>query len=144
MQYRAFKYLVMPFGLTNTPSAFQFFMNDIFHDMVDICMVIYLDNILIFSNNEEECIEHVRKVLQCLWSHHLYAKPEKCDFHTHSIKYLGMIISPDSISMDPSKVSAILAWPVLTNIWELQLFLGFANFYRQLDSLTTTLGSQKS
>ena len=72
-QYGAFEYLVMPFGLTNAPSAFQFFMNDIFHDMVDVCMVIYLDDILIFSNNEEEHVEHVRKVLQRLRNHHLHA-----------------------------------------------------------------------
>ena len=67
--------MVMPFGLTNAPSAFQFFMNDIFHDMVDVCVVIYLDDILIYSDDEELHMEHIQKVLQRLQDNHLHAKP---------------------------------------------------------------------
>ena len=97
MHYGAFEYLVMPFGLTNVPSAFQFFMNDIFHDMVDVCVVIYLDDILIYSDGEKSHTEHVQKVFECLQANHLHVKPEKCSFHTDTIEYLGVIISPEGV-----------------------------------------------
>jgi len=127
--YRLFKYLVMPFGMTNSPATFQYFMNDIFHDMTDIFIIIYLDDILIFSRNLEEHKIHVRRVLQRLCEHNLHAKPKKCKFHTTSVKYLGVIITPDRVSMDPRKVQAILQWPTPRKVKELQSFLGFANFY---------------
>ena len=130
-RYGAFEYLVMPFGLTNAPSAFQFFMNDIFHDMVDICVVIYLDDILIYSMDEETHTQQVRKVLERLRENHLHAKPEKCSFHTDTVEYLGVIISPKGVSMDPEKVKAITSWPAPKSVKELQSFLGFANFYRR-------------
>jgi len=129
-RYGAFEYLVMPFGLTNAPSTFQHFMNDIFSDMTDICVIIYLDDILIFSNSLAEHRVHVRNILQRLREHNLHAKPEKCSFHTDSVEYLGFIISPSGISMDPSKGRVICDWPVPRNLKELQSFLGFANFYR--------------
>src|SRR5882724_8359963 len=129
-RYGAFEYLVMPFGLTNAPSTFQHFMNDIFSDMTDICVIIYLDDILIFSNSLAEHRVHVRTVLQHLREHNLHAKPEKCSFHTDSVEYLGFIISHSRISMDPSKGCVIRDWPVLRNLKELQSFLVFANFYR--------------
>jgi len=98
--------------------------------MTDICVVIYLDDILIFSNSIEEHRVHVRNILQCLHEHNLHAKPEKCSFHTDSVEYLGFIISPSGISMDPSKGRVIRDWPVPRHLKELQSFLGFANFYR--------------
>src|SRR5882724_8197643 len=129
-RYGAFEYLIMPFGLTNAPSTFQHFMNDIFSDMTDICVVIHLDDIMIFSNSLAEHQVHVWNVLQRLREHNLHAKPEKCSFHTDSVEYLGFIISPSGISMDPSKGCVIRDWPVPRNLKELQSFLGFANFYR--------------
>ena len=111
MQYGSYEMLVMPFGLTNAPSAFQFFMNDIFHDLLDVCIVIYLDDILIYSNDEKIHEEQVRKVLQRLQDNHLHAKPEKCSFDTDTVEYLGVIISPKGVSMDESKVQAITSWP---------------------------------
>lgn len=130
-RYGAFEYMVMPFGLANAPATFQHFMNDIFRDMTDIFVVIYLDDILIFSENEKMHPTHVRMVLERLRKHNLHAKPEKCDFHCTSVEYLGLIISPDGISMDPKKVKVILAWPPPENVKQLQSFLGFANFYRR-------------
>lgn len=112
------------------PLAFQFFMNDIFHDMIDICVVIYLDDILIYLMDGKTHTEQVWKVLQCLWENHLHAKPEKCSFHTNTVEYLGMIINPEGVLMDPEKVRAITSWPVLKGVKELQSFLGFANFYQ--------------
>ena len=130
-RYGAFEYLVMPFGLTNAPATFQNFMNDIFHDLTDNFVVVYLDDILIYSNNEQEHVGHVREVLQHLRANDLHAKPEKCSFHVDSVEYLGVIVSPDGITMDPAKVQAVLDWPTPQSIKELQSFLGFANFYRR-------------
>lgn len=130
-RYGSFEYLVMPFGMTNSPATFQYFMNDIFQDMVDVCVVIYLDDILVFSNSLEEHRVHVRQVLTRLREHNLHARPEKCSFHTTSVEYLGVIITPEGVSMDPKKVQAILDWPAPRSIRELQSFLGFANFYRR-------------
>src|ERR1700761_2356807 len=110
-RYGAYEYLVMPFGLTNAPAVFQHFMNDLFHDMVDVFVVVYLDDILIYSNSEQEHQEHVKKVLQRLEENDLHAKPQKCSFHTDSVEYLGVIITPEGVSMDPSKVQVIKDWP---------------------------------
>jgi hypothetical protein len=128
--YGSFEYLVMPFGLTNAPATFQRFMNDIFADMVDLFVVVYLDDILIFSDNIDEHRDHVRRVLQCLRDNNLHARPDKSEFHCDSIEYLGFIVSPAGISMDPSKIEVILSWPALKTVKETQSFLGFANFYR--------------
>ena len=130
-RYGAFEYLVMPFGLTNAPVTFQNFMNDIFHDLTDNFVVVYLNDILIYSNDEQEHVGHVCEVLQRLRANDLHAKPEKCSFHVDSVEYLGVIISPDGVAMDPTKVQAILDWPTLRSIKELQSFLGFTNFYRR-------------
>ena len=94
----------MPFGLTNAPTTFQHLMNDIFHNLVDIYMVVYLDNILIYSDNLDQHQEHVCEVLQRLCKANLHAQPEKCDFHTTTVEYLRVIVSPEGIAMDPSKI----------------------------------------
>ncbi|KAG5719203.1 hypothetical protein E4T56_gene11782 [Termitomyces sp. T112] len=130
-RYGLFEYLIMPFRMTNSPATFQYFMNDIFHDMNDIFVIVYLDDILIYLNLPLEHSEHVRHVLERLQEYHLHAKPEKCSFHTAEVKYLGVIITPDGVRMDPAKVDAILNWPSPLNIKEVQSFLGFANFYRR-------------
>ena len=97
----------MPFGLTNAPVAFQRFMNDIFSDLLDVCVVIYLDDILIYSNNMSEHHWHVKEVLKRLHKAGLYAKAEKCEFHSESVEYLGYILSPSGLTMsnDRDKLS---------------------------------------
>jgi hypothetical protein len=140
-RYGSYEYLVMPFGLTNAPSAFQHFMNDIFHDLLDVCVVVYLDNILIYSSDEEIHKVHVHQVLERLRKHELHARPEKSFFHTDTIEYLGVMVSPQGISMDPAKVDAITHWPEPRNVKEVQSFLGFSNFYGILS--ITILGSPK-
>ena len=130
-RYGLFEYLVMPFGLTNAPATFQYFMNDIFHDMVDLFVVVYLDDILIYSDSLEEHQVHVKKVLARLQQHDLHARPHKCQFHTKSVEYLGVIVTPNGITMDPGKIQTILDWPAPKTVKELQSFLGFANFYRR-------------
>src|SRR5882724_1283006 len=121
----------MPMGLTNAPATFQAFMNHIFRDMTDIFIVIYLDDILIFSNSLEEHQVHVRRVLDHLCEYDLHSKPEKCLFHTQQIEFLGFMVTPTGISMDTAKTDAVSAWPTPTNLKAVQAFLGFANFYRQ-------------
>ncbi|KAG5735334.1 hypothetical protein E4T56_gene11036 [Termitomyces sp. T112] len=129
--YGLFEYLVMPFRMTNSPATFQYFMNNIFHNMNDVFVIVYLDDILIYLNLPAEHSEHVHRVLEQLREYHLHAKPEKCSFHTAEVKYLGVIITPDGVRMDPAKVDAILNWPSPRNVKEVQSFLGFANFYRR-------------
>ena len=97
----------MPFGLTNAPIIFQHMMNDIFQEYLDHFVVIYLDDILIFSPNMAEHTHQVQLVLAKLWEHGLYAKSEKCEFDRTSIEFLGYIISPNGITMDMKKVSVI-------------------------------------
>jgi hypothetical protein len=120
----------MPFGLTNAPAIFQHLMNDIFREHLDDFVVCYLDDILIFSKNNEDHHQHVRLLLQKLREAGLYAKLEKCVFHQLQVDFLGYIISREGLSMDPKKIQTILDWKRLNSVRDVQYFLGFANFYR--------------
>ena len=99
--------------------------------MTDDFVVIYLDDILIFSADPAKHEQHVRLVLERLRQHNLHAKPEKCQFHTDTTEYLGFIVSPKGVAMDPAKTKVIGDWPTPRNLKEVQSFLGFANFYRR-------------
>ena len=131
---RTFEWCVMPFRLTNAPATFQHLINNIFSDLLDICILVYLDDILIYSDTLEEHHHHIREVLLWLQTNKLYARGDKCAFHEDTIDYLGFILSPNGLSMDPSKVSAILEWPEPCKVKDIQSFLGFANFYRRFIS----------
>ncbi|KAF8756704.1 hypothetical protein RHS01_04259 [Rhizoctonia solani] len=111
-KYSLFEYLVMPFGLTNAPAAFQHFMNDLFRDLIDVTVVIYLDDILIFSEKPEDHPTHVRE----------------CHFHVTTIDYLGIVISPAGFSMDQKKIEAVTTWPTPKTVKQVQAFLGFVNY----------------
>ncbi|KAF7640779.1 hypothetical protein LDENG_00014940, partial [Lucifuga dentata] len=126
-----YEYLVMPFGLTNAPAIFQALVNDVLRDMINQFVFVYLDDILIFSKNLSDHIQHVRRVLQRLLENQLFVKAEKCEFHQMTTAFLGFIISPGALHMDPPKVQAVTDWPTPTSRKELQRFLGFANFYRR-------------
>ncbi|KAL0162053.1 hypothetical protein M9458_041449, partial [Cirrhinus mrigala] len=126
-----YEYRVMPFGLVNSPSYFQAFVNDVFRDMLNRWVIVYMDDILVYSNSYAEHVQHVRSVLQRLVQHKLYAKEDKCQFHQQSIAFLGYIISPEGVAMDETKVRAIQNWPQPRTLKELQRFLGFSNFYRR-------------
>ncbi|KAH9263788.1 hypothetical protein BASA83_012767 [Batrachochytrium salamandrivorans] len=133
-KYGQFEFLVMPFGLANAPAQFQRMMNSLFRHMISKFVLVYLDDIVVYSENLEDHKEHVRQVLQVLKDNNLFCKAEKCHFYQTEIKYLGYIISPNGVSMDPSKISAVQDWPVPKKVRELQVFLGFTNFYRALVS----------
>jgi len=130
-RYGSYEWLVMPFGLTDTPAAFQCFVNTIFADMLDVCIVVYLNNILIYSRDMESHQQHIWEVLRCLWLHGLFAKLEKCEFHSDSVEYLGYCFSPDGLTMSPDKIQTISNWPEPQKVKDIQSFLGFTNFNRQ-------------
>ncbi|UTT92614.1 hypothetical protein NDA17_007138 [Ustilago hordei] len=130
-QLGLYEYLVMPFGLANAPAHFQSFINDIFRDIIGVYVVVYLDDFLIFSDTEEVHVKHVTEVLTRLRSNRLFAKLSKCEFHTKIVEFLGYIIKPTGIEMDPEKVRTVKEWPMPESIHDIQRFLGFANFYRR-------------
>ena len=124
--------LVMFFRLTNSPGTFQTMMDTIFEDLIsEGVVVMYLDDILIFTKTLEEHQEVVQQVMELLQQHNLSLKPEKCEFKKSSMEYLGVIVSHDSVKMDPIKVAGVTEWPISTNKKEVQSFLGFTNFYRR-------------
>ncbi len=128
----------MPFGLSNSPSVFQAFINDVFRDMLNRWVIVYID-ILIYSDSYQDHIKHVRSVRQRLIVNQLYAKTEKCEFQRDTISFLGYMISSGGVAMDERKVQAIINWPRPLTIKELQCFLGFANFYRRfIHNFSTT------
>jgi predicted DNA-binding protein YlxM (UPF0122 family) len=130
-RYGHYEYLVMPFGLANAPATFQAYINEALTGLVDIICVAYLDDILIYSANPEDHKDHVRQVLQRLRENGLYAKLSKCEFSTDRVEFLGFVITTEGVVMEPSRVDTIRDWPNPTSFREVQVFLGFANFYRR-------------
>ncbi|KAH9253867.1 hypothetical protein BASA81_008179 [Batrachochytrium salamandrivorans] len=110
-KYGQFEFLVMPFGLANAPAQFQRMMNSLFRDVIGKHVLVYLDDIVIYSDNMSDHIAQVQNVLRVLQDNGLYCKAEKCHFYKSEIKYLGYIISADGLRMDPSKISAVQSWP---------------------------------
>src|SRR6266536_4669828 len=130
-RFRAYKYKVLLFRLTNGLSTYQWYMNDVLFDYLDDFCTAYLDDILIFSDNELEHEHHVRKVLERLYNAGLQIDLKKCEFHVTRTKYLGFIISTDGIEVDPNKITIVRDWKAPTTIKGVQSFLGFCNFYRR-------------
>ena len=122
---------MVPFGLTNAPSVFMSLMNGVFRTYLDKFVVVFLDDILVYSNSAKEHEQHLEQVLECLHRNRLYANPDKCKFFKSEICYLGNIISGDGISVDPSKIWAIVGWPTPTNVPKVRSFMGIASYYRR-------------
>jgi hypothetical protein len=121
---------VMSFGLTNAPAYFMYLMNKVFMEYLDKFVVVCIDDILIFSKNEEEHDEQLRLVLHKLRENQLYAKLSKCEFWLKEVLVLGHIISEGGISVDPSKVKDVLIWNTLQNVSDIQSFLSLVGYYR--------------
>src|SRR6266481_5785427 len=119
----------MPKGLTNAPTAFQRFMNNTFADMIDINVVVYLDDILIYLDGLPEHITHVQEVLRRLCVNGLFARADKCEFHVTSCEYLGYMLSPERLTMASNKVQIIQDWPEPWKVKDIQSFLRFTNFH---------------
>ena len=120
----------MPFGLCNAPGMFQHYMNDMFQDFLDEFLVVYLDNMLIYSDNLKEHRKHMRKVLERLRDAGLFLKPSKCEFYIQKVEVLGSVIGPEGVRMDPAKVESVMAWPTPRSPHDIRMFQGLANFYR--------------
>nr|GFC36968.1 RNA-directed DNA polymerase homolog [Tanacetum cinerariifolium] len=116
--YGHYKFLVIPFGLTNATAVFMDLMNRIFHEFLDKLVIVFIDDILVFSKSKEEHEDHLRTVLQTLQHEKLYAKFSKCEFWLSSVAFLGHIVSAEGITMDPAKVEAITKWPRPTSVTE--------------------------
>ena len=121
----------LSFGLSNAPSHFSRLMMDVFKDLVDVTVLIFLDDILIYSKREEDHLEHVRVVLEKLRQHQLYARALKCDWAMRKVDFLGHIVSAEGISVDPSKIASIQEWPVPKTRTEVLAFKGLAGYYRR-------------
>ena len=130
-RYGHFEFLVMPFGLTNAPATFQTLMNDIFRPFLDKFLMVYLDDILIYSKTLEEHEQHIRQALQVLRENKLYAKPSKCEFFKTKMGFLGHVLTGEGVQADPRKVEAIKNWPAPKNVKHVRSFLGLANYYRR-------------
>jgi hypothetical protein len=121
----------MSFGLTNAPAYFMYLMNKVFMEYLDKFVVVFIDNILIYSRNEEEHEEHLRLVLQKLRENQLYAKFSKCEFWLREVSFLGHVITGGGIAVDPRKVRDVLNWEPPTIVLEIWSFLGLAGYYRR-------------
>ncbi|MCW2743449.1 MAG: uncharacterized protein JWR45_3871 [Blastococcus sp.] len=130
-RYGHFEFLVLPFGLTNAPATFMHLMHSIFRPYLDAFVIVFLDDILIYSKTEEEHKQHLRVVLDLLRKHKLYAKESKCEFFKTSISFLGYMISADGLGMEPYKVKAVVDWPTPQSATEVRQFLGLAGYYRK-------------
>ncbi|KAA3487509.1 DNA/RNA polymerases superfamily protein [Gossypium australe] len=131
MRYGHYEFLVMPFGLISAPAIFMDLMNRIFRPYLDRFVVVFIDDIAIYSRDENEHAKHLKIVLQTLREKQLYAKFSKCEFWLHEVSFLGHIVSASGIRVDPSKISAILDWKPPRNVSEVRSFLGLAGYYHR-------------
>ncbi|CAA7036472.1 unnamed protein product [Microthlaspi erraticum] len=130
-RYGHFEFVVMPFGLTNAPAAFMRLMNDVFREYLDVFVIIFIDDILVYSRSQEEHATHLRLVLEKLREQKLFAKLSKCSFWQREMGFLGHIVSAEGVSVDPAKIEAIRDWPRPSSATEIRSFLGLAGYYRR-------------
>ena len=130
-RYGQFEFLVTPFGLTGAPGCFQTLMNILLRPFLDKFVLVYLDDILIYSKTKAEHLKHIDTVLSVLSENKLYAKLSKCEFMKHEVEYLGHVIGHNEIKVNPNKINAILSWNTPITVKEIQSFLGLCNYYRR-------------
>ena len=131
-QYGHFEYQVMLFGLTNAPGSFQGYINKILAEKLNIFVIVYLDDILINTKDPRKVhVKAVRWVLEVLRKYGFYANLKKCRFHQDEVRFLGFVISRDGIRMEEEKINTVKKWPESQSVWDIQIFIGFANFYRR-------------
>ena len=130
-QYGHFEFTVMPFGLTNAPTTFMYLMHRVFHPYLDQFVVVFVDDILIYSETKEDHKDHLRVILQTLRDHQLYAKFSKCEFWLTEVRFLGHVVSASGVSIDLEKVEAVMSWERPKSVFEIHSFLGLAGYYRR-------------
>lgn len=126
-----YEYLVMPFGLMNAPSTFQSLMNEVFRAMLRKFVLVFFDDILVYSSDWKMHLGHLNKVLKVLQQHELVANQKKCHFAQLSMEYLGHLISKEGVSMDPNKIKSVVQWPTPKNVKGVRGFLGITGYYRK-------------
>ena len=131
----------MPFGLTNVPAAFMDLLNRVFKTYLDKFVIVFIDDILIYSRIQEEHAEHLRTVLRTLAEHRLYDKFSKYKFWLESVQFPGHVISKDGLSVDPGKIEAVSRWAASTSVSEIQSFLGLADYYQRFVEGFSTLAA---
>ena len=137
----SYEFLVMPFGFTNAPSTFYTLMNKVLEPFLNHFMVVYLDDIVVYSQTMDEHVEHLRQVFQALRSNELYVKKGKCSFAQEEVMFLGLIIGRGKIRMDQAKIQAILEWEPPTKVTEVRSFLGLVNYYRRFIKSYSTIAA---
>ena len=131
-RYGHFEYQVMPFGLSNAPASFQGYINKILAEKLDIFVIVYLDDILIYTEDQGQGhVEAVRWVLDLLRKNGLFANLKKCRFHKDEVRFLGYVVSSQGIRMEDERIEAVRNWPEPKSVRDIQVFIGFANFYRR-------------
>ncbi|KAJ9510305.1 hypothetical protein QJQ45_015781 [Haematococcus lacustris] len=136
-----FQLKVLCFGLTNAPATFQRMMNNVFKPLINECVLVYIDDILVMSNTPEEHVQHLRQVLQLMRENKFYAKLAKCEFNKTQLAFLGHIVGSKGIAVDPAKVQVVKEWPTPRNLKDLQAFLGLANYFRRFISNFSSLAA---
>ena len=126
-----YEFLIMPFRLTNDPAVFMDLMHRVLQEYLNEFVIVFIDDILVYSRSKKEHMEHLRTTLQILKENQLYAKFKKCEFWLEKVSFLGHVVSKDSISVDPTKVEAVSKWSRPTNVTEVRSFLGLAGYYRR-------------
>jgi hypothetical protein len=129
----------MPFGLTNAPSTFMRLMNEVLHPFISKFVVVYFDDILIYSKSLDEHIEHLRAIFCALAR--LFANLEKCTFCTDRVAFIGYVVTPQRIEVDEGKIEAVKSWPIPAMLTQLQSFFGLVEFYRCFMRDFTTIAS---
>ncbi|KAL4030756.1 hypothetical protein IC575_009007 [Cucumis melo] len=130
-RYGHYEFIVMSFGLTNAPVVFMDLMNRVFREFLDTFVIVFIDDILIYSKTEAEHEKHLRMVLQTLRDNKLYAKFSKCEFWLKQVSFLGHVVSKAGVSVDPAKIEAVTGWTRPSTISEVRSFLGLAGYYRR-------------
>ena len=132
----------MSFGLTNAPSSFMILMNEIFKPYVDLFVIVFINDILVYSKSRKEHEEHLRIVLEVLREKRLYSKFSKCEFWLDSVSFLRHVVSKDGVMVDPSKIEAVKSWVRPTNVTEVRSFVGLASYYRRFVKGFSSVASQ--
>ena len=143
-RYGHYEFLVMSFGLTNAPAAFMSLMNGIFKPYLDLFVIVFIDDILIYSKSRKEHEEHLRIILEVLREKRLYAKFSKCEFWLDSVSFLGHVVSKDGVMVDPSKIEAVKNWVRPTNVTVVRSFVGLASYYGRFVKGFSSVASQRT